>query len=308
MSISEHIPVLLEPALAGLRIRPEGTYIDGTFGRGGHSRAILERLGAKGRLLVVDRDPDAIAGARQGIAEDPRVTAIHASFELLDQLAKEAGVHGRTDGVLLDLGVSSPQLDTPERGFSFRDDGPLDMRMDPTTGESAAEWLARASEDDIARVIKEYGEERHARRIARSIAMAGRGQRIERTAQLAEIVARAVGRPSPDRHPATRTFQAIRIHVNRELDALERALETGIDLLAPGGRFAVISFHSLEDRLVKRRFQGESRPPPASRRLPRVQEFTPRLKVIGKMIRPGADEQEANPRARSARLRVAEKL
>lgn len=306
----EHVPVLLETALTGLSIQPEGIYIDGTYGRGGHSRAILGRLGPKGRLLAVDRDPEAIASARRagGIADDPRVTAVHAGFENLDELAKEAGVHGRVGGVLLDLGVSSPQLDTPERGFSFREDGPLDMRMDPTTGESAADWLARASEDDIARVIKEYGEERHARRIARSIAMAGRGQRIERTAQLAEIVARAVGRHSPDRHPATRTFQAIRIHVNRELDALERALEAGIDLLAPGGRFAVISFHSLEDRLVKRRFISESRPPPASRRLPRAREFSPRLKVVGKMIRPGSDEQEANPRARSARLRVAEKL
>lgn len=303
-----HVPVLLEPTLAGLRIQPDGTYIDGTYGRGGHSREILARLGPRGRLLVVDQDPEAIASARRGMAADPRVVAMHASFTRVGELAQDLGMHGRVDGLLLDLGVSSPQLDTPERGFSFREDGPLDMRMDPTKGESAADWLARATETDIARVIKEYGEERHARRIARSIVMVRSGQRIERTAQLAGIVAQAVGRVSPDRHPATRTFQAIRIHVNRELDALEQALDAGIDLLAPGGRFAVISFHSLEDRLVKRRFQRAARPPPASRRRPCAHAFEPELRLIGRLIRPGAAELEANPRARSARLRVAEKL
>lgn len=303
-----HVPVLLQPALDALRIRADGTYIDGTYGRGGHSSEILARLGPNGRLVVVDRDPEAIADARERLESDPRVSICRASFSAIGSLAEQLEIHGRVSGLLLDLGVSSPQLEEPGRGFSFREDGPLDMRMDPESGESAASWLARAEESEIARVIKEYGEERYARRIARSIVMAREEQPIERTAELAAIVARAAG-PSPaDRHPATRTFQAIRIHVNGELDALETALKGGIDVLEPGGRFVVISFHSLEDRLVKQAFVRASRPPPASRRLPLAEDFRPRLKLVGSLVRPENDETSANPRSRSSRMRVAEKL
>ena len=305
---AQHVPALLEPVLEALKVRGDGIYIDCTYGRGGHSREILDRLGERGRLVAIDLDPEAIAHAGRRLGADKRVTIRQASFADVGELAEQLGIHGRVDGLFMDLGVSSPQLDSPERGFSFRTDGPLDMRMNPDQGESATEWLARAEEADIARVIKEYGEERFARRIARSIVMARNEAPIERTGQLAEIVARAVGGPRSDRHPATRTFQAIRIHVNRELEALDRALAAGIDLLAPGGRFAVISFHSLEDRRVKRAFQAAARPPPASRRMPAPAGFTPRLKLIGRLVRPTPDAERANPRARSARLRVAEKL
>lgn len=303
-----HVPVLLQPALDALEVRPDGIYVDGTYGRGGHATAILSQLGSSGRLVVIDRDPQAVADARRRFADDERVTVCPAGFADIGRLARELDIEGRISGLLLDLGVSSPQLDEAERGFSFRDDGPLDMRMDTDSGETAAAWLARAGEDEIARVIKEYGEERFARRIARSIVMARTEQPIERTAELAALVARAAG-PSPaDRHPATRTFQAIRIHINGELDQLERALEDGIDVLGPGGRFVVISFHSLEDRLVKHAFRAASRPPAASRRLPLVPSFTPRLRLIGSLVRPEAGEERDNPRARSARMRVAEKL
>lgn len=302
------MPVLLQPALDGLDIAPADIVVDATYGRGGHSQEILRRLGPEGRLVVVDQDPEAIASAREHFAGEDRVSIWHGSFAELERMARETGVHERVNGLLLDLGVSSPQLDTPERGFSFRDDGPLDMRMNPDAGESAAEWLARAEEADIARVIKEYGEERFARRIARSIVMARAEEPIERTAQLAAIVARAAG-PSPaDRHPATRTFQAIRIHINDELGALEAALEQGIAILAPGGRMAVISFHSLEDRRVKQAFRSLSTPPPASRRMPAAPSFTPTVRLVGKMIKPDAEEERSNPRARSACLRIAEKL
>ncbi len=303
-----HIPVLLEPAVAALEVAEGGIYVDGTFGRGGHARAILDRLGPDGRLVVVDRDPEAIAHAERNLGDDLRVVIRHAGFESLEALAQEEGIHGGVHGLLLDLGVSSPQLDRPERGFSFREDGPLDMRMDPTRGESAADWLARADESEIARVIKEYGEERFARRIARSIAMARSGQRIERTAQLAGLVERALGRRHGERHPATRTFQAIRIYVNRELESLDEALEAGIRILAPGGRFVVISFHSLEDRRVKHCFQRAAKPPPTPRRMPVDPDFRPRLKLVGRMLRPDDNEEAANPRARSSRMRVAEKL
>lgn len=306
--VGGHVPVMLMPVLNALRIRPDGIYVDGTYGRGGHARAILQQLDSDGRLIVIDRDPDAVAEARRSLGDDPRVDIHHASFDRMGELAGQLGIRCRVNGILLDLGVSSPQLDTAERGFSFQHDGPLDMRMDPTTGESAADWLNQADEADIARVIKEYGEERQARRIARSIVMARSGQRIERTAQLAEIVARAAGPGPRDRHPATRTFQAIRIHVNDELASLAAALDAGIDMLAAGGRFVVISFHSLEDRLVKRRFRAASQAPPASRRAPAAESFVPVLKRIGGMRRADALEETDNPRARSACLRVAEKL
>ncbi len=305
---TQHVPVLLQPALDALEVRADGIYVDGTYGRGGHSGAIIARLGPSGRLVVIDRDPQAVADARRRFADDERVTICHAGFADLDRLARELDIHGRISGLLLDLGVSSPQLEEAERGFSFRDDGPLDMRMDPESGESAASWLARAEEAEIARVIREFGEERFARRIARSIVMARAEQPIERTAELAAIVARAAG-PSPaDRHPATRTFQAIRIHVNAELDQLEKALEDGIEVLEPGGRFVVISFHSLEDRLVKHAFIRAARPPAASRRMPVAPSFSPRLKLIGSLVRPDEREEMENPRARSSRMRVAEKL
>lgn len=303
----EHVPVLQGPALDALRIRADGVYVDGTYGRGGHSAAMLARLGEEGRLVVTDRDPQAIADARAKYADDGRVTIRRANFAELGSIVDELGLGGRVDGLLLDVGVSSPQLEDPGRGFSFQHDGPLDMRMDPDSGESVAEWLARADASDIARVIKEYGEERFARRIARAIVQVRETEPIERTAQLAAIVSDAVpGSPSP-RHPATRTFQALRIFINDELGALERALDEGIELLAPGGRFVVISFHSLEDRLVKRRFAKAAKPPPASRRLPAMETFVPSLKLVGGLLQADDDEVKSNPRARSARMRVAEK-
>ncbi|NBB92909.1 MAG: 16S rRNA (cytosine(1402)-N(4))-methyltransferase RsmH [Gammaproteobacteria bacterium] len=303
----EHEPVLHGPVLDALRIRADGIYVDGTYGRGGHSTAMLARLGEEGRLVVTDRDPQAIADARAKFADDGRVTIRRANFAEIGSIIDELGLSGRVDGLLLDVGVSSPQLDDPDRGFSFQHDGPLDMRMDPDSGESAAEWLARADESDIARVIREYGEERFARRIARAVVRTRETTPIERTAQLAAIVSEAVPGPPSPRHPATRTFQALRIFINDELGALERALDDGIDLLAPGGRFVVISFHSLEDRLVKRRFAKAARPPPASRRLPTVEPFVARLNLVGGLVRADEDELVRNPRARSARMRVAEK-
>ncbi len=304
----QHVPVLLEPALEALNIAPDARVVDATYGRGGHSLAMLARLGPDGRLIVIDQDPEAIAHARENLASDPRVTIWHGNFAELERMARETEVHGRVDALLLDVGVSSPQLDSSERGFSFRDDGPLDMRMNPDAGESAADWLARAEEAEIARVIFEYGEDRYARRIARSIVMARAEKPIERTAELAAIVARAAG-PSPaDRHPATRAFQAIRIHINDELGALDQALEQGVAILADGGRMVVISFHSLEDRRVKQAFRRLSSPPPASRRVPLAPDFTPQVRLVGKMIRPSSNEIRANPRARSSRLRVVEKI
>ncbi len=305
---TQHVPVLLGPALETLMIAPDHCVVDATYGRGGHSRALLECIGPGGRLIVMDQDPEAIAHARSTLGEDQRVSIWRGNFAELDRMANEMGVAGRINAMLMDVGVSSPQLDTPERGFSFRDDGPLDMRMNPDRGESAAEWLARAEEAEIARVIFEYGEDRKARRIARSIVMARADEPIVRTAQLASIVARSTGPAPADRHPATRTFQAIRIHVNDELGALDSALDQAVDLLAPGGRLAVISFHSLEDRRVKQAFRALSKAPPASRRMPVAPDFTPRARTIGSVIRPDPDEIAANPRARSSRLRVIEKL
>jgi 16S rRNA (cytosine1402-N4)-methyltransferase len=240
---TQHVPVLLGPALETLMIAPDHCVVDATYGRGGHSRALLERLGPAGRLIVMDQDPDAIAHARSMLADDRRVSIWRGNFAELDRMAAELGIAGQVNAMLLDVGVSSPQLDTPERGFSFRDDGPLDMRMNPDAGESAAEWLARAEEAEIAQVIFDYGEDRNARRIARSIVMARADEPIVRTAQLASIVARSTGPAPADRHPATRTFQAIRIHVNQELAALDAALAQAIEVLAPRGRLAVISFH-----------------------------------------------------------------
>ncbi len=308
-TVHAHQPVLLQESLQMLALRPGGVYLDATFGRGGHSEAILQRLGPEGRVYALDRDPAAIAHAREAFSGETRLSVMQAAFSQLAECARSWGILGRVDGVLFDLGVSSPQLDDPGRGFSFLRDGPLDMRMDPNRGESAAQWLARASVDEIARVLRQYGEERFARRIARAIVATRREAPIETTGRLAEVVARAVPTREPGKHPATRTFQALRIQVNQELDEVARALPQALQVLAPGGRLAVISFHSLEDRLVKRFMQQEARgdrfppdlPVPAS-------ALSPTLRLVGRAIRPSEAEVADNPRARSAVLRVAERL
>jgi 16S rRNA (cytosine1402-N4)-methyltransferase len=301
-----HVPVLREEALAGLNVQPEGTYLDGTFGRGGHARAVLDLLGPRGRLLLMDKDPDAIRAAREAFGDDARVSIRHGSFAALaDWDATAAGI----DGVLFDLGVSSPQLDESARGFSFQADGPLDMRMDPSQGESAAQWLARAGEREIADVLFQYGEERKSRRVAHAIVGARGIAPIATTRQLAELAAKAVGRGERGKHPATRTFQALRIFINHELDDLNAGLEAAITRLQPGGRLCVISFHSLEDRAVKHYVRDAARAaPPPRRGLPPPPESTPTLRPLGDPVRPGRAELAANPRARSAVLRVAEKL
>ena len=304
-----HSPVLFAEALAALAIRSDGCYLDGTFGRGGHSGAILERLGEKGRLLAMDKDPEAVAYAQKVFGEERRFIIKQGSFGMLEQWMQENGLIGRVDGILLDLGVSSPQLEAPERGFSFLRDGPLDMRMDNSTGISAARWLAEAEEYEVATVLKEYGEERFAKRIARAIVAARAEAPITTTGRLVSLIEQAVPVREKGKHPATRSFQAIRIFINRELEDLQAALEQSLRVLAPGGRLAVISFHSLEDRMVKRfirdHVRGDVFPPgvPVTARM-----LQPRLKRIGKAIHPGEEEVFENPRARSAVLRVAERL
>ncbi len=302
----KHIPVMLEEALEGLAVKVSGRYLDGTFGRGGHARAILERLGPEGRLLLMDRDPQAVAAAESAFAGDARVAIRRGNFaELAAWPATEAGL----DGVLLDIGVSSPQLDEAARGFSFMADAPLDMRMDPDSGESAADFLARAEEKEIADVLWRYGEERFSRRIARAIVAQREAQPIRRTGELAQLLERVVGRREKGKHPATRTFQALRIRVNGELDALEEGLRGALERLLPGGRLVVISFHSLEDRVVKQFIRGESGLRPAGpRHLPPPEAPVARLRAVGKAHFPGDAELQANPRARSAVLRVAERL
>ena len=306
--MAEHTPVLLDEVLAGLAVRPDGRYCDGTFGRGGHTAAILGALGPAGRVVAIDRDPEAIRAGRQRFAGEPRLTLVHGSFGPLEERVRAAGMAGELDGVLLDLGVSSPQLDEAVRGFSFMQDGPLDMRMDNESGQSAAQWLAKASEREIADVIRGLGEERFARRIARAVVAARAEAPIKRTAALAALVAEAVPTREPGKHPATRTFQAIRIHVNGELDALESALPQAVRLLAPGGRLCVISFHSLEDRIVKRFIRREEQGDPVYAGLPNVPAHArARLRRVGGAIMAGEPEVQANPRARSAVLRVAER-
>ena len=299
-----HLPVLYTQVMEGLQVKEDGTYLDGTFGRGGHARGVLQRLGPGGRLLLMDKDPDAIAHAEQMFAGDARVAIRRGSFASMAQWDETAA---GLDGVLLDLGVSSPQLDVAERGFSFGKDGPLDMRMDPESGESAAEWIARADEREIADVLWTYGEEKQSRRIARAIVARRATQPFARTADLASVIASVM--PRGDKiHPATRSFQAIRIHINRELADLELGLDAALACLKPGGRLAVISFHSLEDRMVKQFIARHAKAPPANRRLPQVQAFVPALVDRSGAIRADAAELAANPRARSAVLRVAEKL
>jgi 16S rRNA (cytosine1402-N4)-methyltransferase len=297
-----HQAVLAEEAIAALAIRPAGLYVDGTFGRGGHSRLILRRLGPQGRLIALDRDPEAQAAA-QSIA-DARFAFVHTDFSALSRVLGEQPA----DGMLFDLGVSSPQLDDARRGFSFRRDGPLDMRMDPTQGVSAAEWLAMAEEKQIREVLRDYGEERFAKQIAAAIVAARGREPLVRTRQLADLVAKAVRTREPGQDPATRTFQALRIHVNRELEEVSVMLPQAVARLAPQGRLAVISFHSLEDRIVKRYLQSAARPE-MPRRLPlKASEMPqPTLKLLGRAIRASSEETTRNPRARSATLRVAER-
>lgn len=305
-----HRPVLLDEAVEALAIRPDGLYADGTFGRGGHAGQILARLGEGGRLWLIDQDPRAIATAQARFGSDPRCLIHHGSFAELRGLAERQGMLGRLDGVLLDLGVSSPQLDEAERGFSFLREGPLDMRMDSSQGMTAAEWLAQADADAIARVLREYGEERFAWRIAQAIvARREAGEPVSTTRQLASLIEQAAPLRERHKHPATRSFQAIRIFINRELEALSRFLGDVCDLLAPHGRLAIISFHSLEDRMVKRYLREKSTVGHLPPEVPVVPEaLKPKLRLIGKAIQPGEAEVAANPRARSAVLRVAERL
>lgn len=307
--LPHHLPVLLEETVTALAIKPAGFYVDGTFGRGGHSRAILRQLNNDGRLLGLDRDPEAIAAGQLLAAEDSRFDIRHCAFSQLSEVIHQRLWQQRTDGILLDIGVSSPQLDEAARGFSFMQDGPLDMRMDTSSGISAAQWLAKADEAEIATVIKTLGEERYGKRIARAIVEQRQQAPLTTTRQLAELVDKASPSRDKFKHPATRTFQAIRIFINNELDELSSALEQAIEVLAVGGRLAVISFHSLEDRIVKRYFRDEARGDDLPADFPiRAADLNPRLKIIGKAIRAGDDELAVNPRARSAVLRVAEKL
>ena len=301
-----HETVLLNEAVDALCCKGDGTYIDGTFGRGGHSRAILSRLGNNGTVIGIDKDPLAIASGEKLSEEDARFSIEHTSFSLMKEVIQTSHV----DGVLLDLGVSSPQLDDPERGFSFMQDGVLDMRMNPGCGQSALEWIASAEEEEIARVLWEYGEERFSRRMARAIVYERAKKPIERTGQLADIIRHANPKWEKHKHPATRAFQAIRIFINREMEDLKQALDVALELLKPGGRLVVISFHSLEDRIVKQFIRKEEKGETVE--LPRwaaiqTQPFCSRLRRVGKPVRASEDEVMHNPRARSAIMRVAEK-
>lgn len=302
-----HETVLLDEAVEALAIRPDGCYIDATFGRGGHSRKILSQLGPHGRLLAFDRDPQAVAAG--ALLDDPRFTLVHKAFDGMTAAAKAFDV-ARVDGVLFDLGLSSPQLDTASRGFSFRFDAPLDMRMDTTRGQTAAAWLAEVDEKTLAEVIKDYGEERFAVSIAKKIVVARAERPITTTGEFAALVRSCVRTREPGQDAATRTFQAVRIYINQELGQLALTLPQALDLLKPGGRLVVISFHSLEDRVVKRFMQARAKPvePPKGVPLTAAQLPPPKLKLIGKAIKPSAAEIERNPRARSAIMRVAEKL
>ena len=305
MSEVSHVPVLLEEAVDALRIREGETYVDGTFGRGGHSKAILARLGVRGRLLAFDQDPAAVSSRA---IEDPRLELIHARFSTMKEALAARGIRSIA-GVLLDVGTSSPQLDDPARGFSFLREGPLDMRMDTSRGETAADFVNRAEESALREVISEYGEERFAKQVAAAIVAARRDGPIRTTRQLAEIVGRAVRTREPGQHPATRTFQALRIHVNRELEELEMTLPQAADLLESGGRLAVVSFHSLEDRIVKRFIRDRSTADKLPRGVPvRARDLPrPQLRAVGRAIKPSEAEVKRNPRARSAVLRIAEK-
>ncbi len=304
-----HAPVLLHEALAALDVQPAGCYVDGTFGRGGHSRAILSLLDAQGCVLALDKDQAAIRFGRQHLKDDSRLILQQQSFAQMRQAVEQLNRAGQVNGVLLDLGVSSPQLDEAERGFSFQQDGPLDMRMDQTAGKTAAQWLMEAAEKEIARVLWEYGEERFSRRIAKAIVAAREQMPLSRTGQLATLIAQACPVHDRHKHPATRSFQAIRIYINREMDDLKQGLQQALDILASGGRLVVISFHSLEDRIVKRFMREQARGEILPKGVPVLaRDIKPgRLIIIGKPIRAGAEEVAVNPRARSAIMRVAVK-
>lgn len=303
-----HVTVLLNEAVAGLQVQPDGVYVDGTFGRGGHSRLILSQLGKDGRLVVFDKDPQAIAVAQELARQDTRVQVVHEGFSALKRSLQQLGI-SRINGALFDLGISSPQIDDAGRGFSFRFDAPLDMRMDTTRGQSAAQWLAVAEEQDIHEVIKNYGEERFSRQIARTIVAQREQSPITTTGQLARLVAQVVRTRERGQDPATRTFQAIRIFINRELEEITVVLPQVMECLVAGGRMAVISFHSLEDRIVKRFMQQHSKPAPLPRWavVKEAEREQPPLRLIGKAQKPAPAEIEVNPRARSAVLRVAER-
>lgn len=304
----QHIPVLLNEAVQNLIVSPNGIYIDATFGRGSHSQAILKQLNADGRLIAFDKDPEAVAYAKQHI-HDARFTIVHSSFARLQMVVNELGLANKIDGILFDLGVSSPQLDNPARGFSFSRDGKLDMRMDTTQGVDAMQWLMQIEEKELARILWEYGEEKCSRRIARAIVEARKEAPIDTTGKLAEIIASVMPKRPQDKHPATRSFQAIRIAVNQELTELENALQQAFNVLAKGGRLAVISFHSLEDRMVKQFIKNYEKGQELPRGLPiKGYQFDSQLKSIGKPVKPSTDEINTNPRARSAILRIAEKL
>lgn len=306
----QHVSVLMQETLNALDIDPNGTYFDGTFGRGGHSGEILARLGDHGRLQAIDQDPQAIEAAKK-FANDPRFAIAHTRFSNIKSVAEEAELLGKVDGILLDIGVSSPQLDDADRGFSFMKDGPLDMRMDPTSGRSAAQWLAEADLEDITFVIKKYGEEKFGRRIAHKIVETRDETPILTTKQLADLVDDAVPVKDKHKHPATRTFQAIRIYINSELEEIQTALQSSLDVLKPGGRLVVISFHSLEDRIVKQFIKKQSKGVAVPRGLPLTDDQLKQnltLKAIGKAIKPSEAEINENPRSRSSVLRVAQKL
>lgn len=314
-SCSKHTTVLLNEAVEGLALKEKGIYIDGTFGRGGHSRLILSQLAETGRLIAIDRDPRAIEAAQQ--IHDPRFQIIHSSFSAIPEICQQLNLIGKVDGILLDLGVSSPQLDDAERGFSFMKDGPLDMRMDTSKGLSAAQWLQQVSEQDLAWVLKTFGEERFAKRIAQAIVNYNRSALqqnqppLTRTLQLAELIAQSVPFKDKHKHPATRSFQAIRIYINSEIDELESILSSALDVLAPAGRLSIISFHSLEDRMVKHFMRKQSKGETIPKGLPLREDQIQRnqtLKTIGKAILPSEDEISLNPRSRSAVLRIAERL
>ncbi len=307
-AVASHVPVLMHEAVDFLAPVEDGKYVDATYGRGGHSGYLLSRLGEAGQLLALDRDPEAIADAHARFAHESRFSIRQANFADMREVLQQEGWFGEVDGLLMDLGVSSPQLDVAERGFGFSRDGELDMRMDPTSGVSAAQWLASVDEGELVQVLREYGEERYARRIAGAIIAARAVEPILRTGQLAEIVKVAHPRWERHHHPATRSFQAIRIRVNGELDAISQALDTAVDVLKVGGRLAVISFHSLEDRLVKRALRKPVPDARIPRHLPQPAVEAHPWKVVGKAIKAGKDELDVNPRARSAVLRVAERV
>ncbi|WP_075321687.1 16S rRNA (cytosine(1402)-N(4))-methyltransferase RsmH [Histophilus somni] len=314
-SSPEHFTVLLREAVGGLALKENGIYIDGTFGRGGHSRFILSQLSKKGQLIAIDRDPQAIQVAQN--IQDPRFRIVHDSFSAIPDICEKLGLTGKIDGILLDLGVSSPQLDNAERGFSFMKDGPLDMRMDTTQGLSATEWLRQVSEQDLAWVLKTFGEERFAKRIAQAIigynksAVQSGAEPLNRTLQLAELIAQSVPFKDKYKHPATRSFQAIRIFINSELDELEKVLNGALNVLAPRGRLSIISFHSLEDRMVKHFIRKQSKGDDVPKGLPLRDDqiqHNQKLKPIGKAIMPTEQEMAANVRSRSAVLRIAERI